>query len=186
MASSSTLEARLAAVEDRLAIRELVSRYCFAIDDRDLVAVGALFTDGAFFGSADRAMGATGRAAILRQFESRYSVMGASNHVSHDHVIEFDGPDKARGRVAVHAELWRHERAMVTALRYADLYEKSDGRWRFSERLLSFMYYLPVEEYGAAMGVLERNRAGSEPVAADWPERMSTWTEYRPDRLKAS
>ena len=58
-------------------------------------------------------------------------------------------------------------------------------RWRFSQRLLSFMYHLPVEEYRTAMGVLERNCAGSAPVAADWPERMPTWTEHRPDRRKA-
>ena len=57
-------------------------------------------------------------------------------------------------------------------------------RCRFSQRLLSFMYYLPVEEYRTAMGVLERNRAGSAPVPADWPERMPTWTEHRPDRRK--
>ena len=48
------------------------------------------------------------------------------------------------------------------------------------------MYYLPVEEYRTAMGVLERNRAGSAPAAADWPERMPTWTEHRPDRHKAA
>ena len=184
MAAQSSLESRLAEVEDRLAIRELVSRYCFAIDDRDLASVGDLFTDDAFFGSADRAMGATGRTDILRQFESRYSVMGASNHVSHDHVIEFDGRDKAHGRVAVHAEVWRNERAMITALRYADSYVKADGRWRFSQRLLSFMYYLPVEEYRTAMGELGRNRAGPVPLPADWPERMPTWTELRPDRRK--
>ena len=46
------------------------------------------------------------------------------------------------------------------------------------------MYYLQVEEYRTAMGVLERNRAGSAPVPADWPERMPTWTEQRPDRRK--
>ena len=185
MAAHTSLEARLAEVEDRLAIRELVARYCFAVDDRDLAAIADLFSVDAFFGSSDRSMGAAGRAAIMRQFESRYSVMGASNHVSHDQLVEFDGPGRAHGRVSVHAELWRNERAMITALRYADNYVKSDGRWRFSQRLLSFMYYLPVEEYRTAMGVLERNRAGSAPVAADWPERMPTWTEHRPDRRKA-
>ncbi len=178
-----TLESRLAEVEDRLAIRELVSRYCFGIDDRDLASVSDLFTESAFFGSAGGAMGAVGRSAILRQFESRYSVMGPSNHVSHDHVVEFDAPNRAHGRVSLHAEVWRNERAMITALRYADKYEKSQGKWRFAQRLLSFMYYLPVEEYRSAMGGLQRNRASAQAQLADWPERTPTWVEYRPAHL---
>jgi hypothetical protein len=39
-----SLESRLAEVEDRVAIRDLTARYNFAIDDRDLKAVGELFT----------------------------------------------------------------------------------------------------------------------------------------------
>lgn len=174
----ATLAARLAEVEDRLAIRELVARYCFAIDDRDLSVLAQLFTDDAFFGSADGSMGVTGRDAVLRQFEARYAVMGISNHVSHDQVIEFEAPDRARGRVSLHAEVWRNGQAMITALRYTDVYRKSDGRWRFAERRLSMMYYLPVEEYREAMGVLERNRSSGVALPADWPERMPTWRKY--------
>jgi hypothetical protein len=69
---------------------------------------------------------------------------------------------------------------MVTALRYDDIYEKIDGLWCFSERLLSFFYYLNVKDYPLAMGRLERNMASDAPVAADYPERLPTYVEMRP------
>jgi len=177
----SSLEARLAEVEDRLAIQELVSRFYFEVDNRDLQAVGELFTPEGRFGTKDGVMGATGRDAILRTLDQRFTVLGATNHISHDHVIWFESATRARGLLSAHAELWRNERAEITALRYDDLYEKAgDGLWRFSERLLSYMYYLPVADYAAALGRLDRNRAFAVPAAADYPERLPTYVERRP------
>jgi hypothetical protein len=86
--------------------------------------------------------------------------------------------------LSVHAEVWRNEQPMVTAMRYSDRYEKVDGLWRFSERLLSFFYYLNVADYPSAMGQLERNRASGTPVAADYPERLPTFVELRPGNSK--
>ena len=183
MSQTPELERRLTELEDRLAIRELVSRYCFAVDDRDLRTLGALFTENGSFGSADGQMRANGREAILRQFEARYSVLGATNHFNHDQTIDFENLSRARGRVSLHAEMWRNERAVIAALRYADRYEKSGGKWLFTERLISFMYYLPVEEYPGARGRLDRNRASAVAQPADWPERTPTYVEYQAAHL---
>ncbi len=179
-----TFESRLIEVEDRAAIRDLTARYNFAIDDRDLKSVGELFTDNASFGSKDGAMRATGREAILQQFEGRFSVLGATNHFAHDHAVWFESPTRARGLLSIHAEVWRKEQPMITAVRYDDLYEKSGGLWRFAERLLSFFYYLNIKDYPVAMGTLERNHASGTPVAADFPERLSTYVELRPGKSK--
>jgi ketosteroid isomerase-like protein len=183
--ADSTLEERLQRVEDQLSIRDLTARYNFAIDNRDLDAVRLLFAPNASFGSKDGAMRATGVEAILEQFKSRFSVLGATNHFAHDHVIWFEGTTLARGMLSVHAEVWRKEQPMVTALRYDDVYEKIDGLWRFSERLLSFFYYLNVMDYPQALGRLERNMASGTPVAADFPERLPTYVEMRPGRAGA-
>lgn len=170
--------ARLERVEDELAIRQLTARYVFAIDDRDLAGVGALFTTDAVFRSVDGAMNATGREAILEQFRKRFSVLGAGNHVTHDHVITLETPSRARGQVSAHAELWRKGQMMVTALRYADIYAKTDGAWRFAERTLSFLYYAPLEAYRDILGRLDRNLAYDQPRPADYPERLPTWATY--------
>lgn len=183
---SLSLEQRIAQVEARQAIQQLTSTYCFAIDDRDLETVGQLFTRNGHFGSHDGAMSARGREAIVEQFRGRFSVLGASNHVAHNQTIHLDSDTRAHGVVSSHAEVWRMERTMLVALRYTDQYEKEDGAWRFAERLLSFMYYVPVEDYASAMGRLDRNRAGATPVDADWPEKQPTWTEFRPAYLKKS
>jgi hypothetical protein len=178
--AEKSLESRLTTVEDQLAIRDLTSRYNFVIDNRDLASARLLFTENASFGSKDGAMRATGIDAILKQFESRFSVLGATNHFAHDHVIWFESASRARGMMSVHAEVWRKEQPMIAALRYEDVYEKGNGLWRFAERLLSFFYYLNVKDYPAAMGRLERNMASDTPVAANYPEQLPTYVEMRP------
>ena len=100
--ANQSLEARLARVEDQLAIRDLTARYNFAMDNRDLASASLLFMPDGSFGSKDGAMRATGIDAIVKQFEGRFSVLGATNHFAHDHVIWFESPPRARG--TPHAE----------------------------------------------------------------------------------
>ena len=179
-----SLEDRLTEVEDRIAIRELTARYNFATDDRDLKTVAGLFTENGSFGSKDGLMRASGREAVLKTIESRFNVLGPTNHFAHDHAIWFEGATRARGLLSIHAEMWRKEQPMITALRYDDVYERSRGLWYFSERLLSYFYYLNVKDYATAMGTLERNHASGTPVAANYPEALSTYVELRPGRRK--
>ena len=178
MNTAPSIEQRLAEVESRLAIAQLIAKYSFAVDDRDIDTMGELFTEDAFFGSIDKVMGARGRDAILKQFEGRFSILGPGNHFTHNHTLEFDSPTRAHGVVSAHAELFRNDKAMVTAFRYNDVYEKSDGAWRFAERLLSFFYYLDVRDYASTLGKLDRNRAYDKPLPADFPEALPSWKLY--------
>lgn len=178
---SQDLAARIDRLEAESAIRALVARYCFAIDNHDLDAVADLFTEDARVYSRDGVMDATGREAIIRQFEQRFAVLGPANHVSHDHWIRFgeDG-DAATGMLSAHAELWRNGMTMITALRYDDVYRGENGLWRFGERALSFLYYVPLSDYPSILGTTDRMRAYSEPGEADYPEKLPTWKDYRP------
>lgn len=179
--SNDDIGARLARLEAESAIRALAARYCFAIDNHDLDAVAGLFTADARVWSRDGVMDATGRDAIIAQYEGRFRLLGPSNHVSHDHWIRFDDvPARAEGLLSAHAELWRDGEMMVTALRYDDVYALEDGAWRFAERALAFLYYIPVGDYPAILGQRDRMRAYAEPAAADYPERLPTWKDYRP------
>jgi hypothetical protein len=173
---SEPIERRLTRLEARAEIQELVARYCFTIDDRDLEGAARLFTDDAVVRSLDGVMNATGIAAIIDQYRHRFEVLGVSNHVVHQVQIDMVSEDEARGRVSSHAELWRNGRMMITALQYADRYRRTREGWRFAERVLSFLYYIPVEQYARILGERDRNRAYAQPLDADYPERLPTWT----------
>jgi uncharacterized protein (TIGR02246 family) len=184
MGVDEDLSRRLRRLEDRAGIGELVARYCFAIDDRDVAAIADCFTADGCFRSLDGVLDARGREAVVEQFHGRFAALGATYHYTHDRVLEFDprDPDAARGIVAAHAEVVRNGEPMWVALRYADRYRREDGRWRFAERELSFMYYLRVEEYVAALRGRERMRAYANAAAADWPEGTEGWRRYAPPR----
>jgi len=174
-----SVEARLRRLEDRSELHELVARYAVAIDDRDLGGIAELFTADGAFRSRDGVMNAQGRAAVLAQFRGRFAALKVSNHFSHDHILTFDtDPDRARGLLTAHAEVWRNGCALIAALRYQDSYRRELGRWRFAERLLSFLYYLPVEEYAQGLGDHLRMRAYGDRRPADFPETLATWKQY--------
>ncbi|MEO7634035.1 MAG: nuclear transport factor 2 family protein [Sphingomicrobium sp.] len=178
--TDTDLAARIDRLEAESAIRALAARYCFAIDNHDLAAVADLFTADARVFSRDGVMDARGRDAVLRQYEQRFAVLGPSNHVSHDHWIRCgDDPDRAEGLLSAHAELWRNQTTMVTALRYDDIYRREDGEWRFAERALSFLYYVPLSDYPAILGAGDRMRAYDQSAEADYPERLPSWKDYR-------
>lgn len=177
-AMTSDLERRIDRLEAESAIRNLCARYNLAIDDHDLATVGELFAENARFFSKDGVLDATGREAIVKQFEGRFSVLGPSNHVGHDHVIDIDG-DEATGMLSAHAEVHRNGTPMVAALRYRDRYYRDEGTWRFAERELSFLYYVPLADYPGILDKTDRMRAYDEPAPADYPETLPTWKDYR-------
>lgn len=179
MTQPMSTEARLKRLEDRAELAELIARYALAVDDRDIEAIAALFTPDGAFRSQDGVMNARGTEAVLEQFRGRFRALKLSNHFSHDHVFKFGAdPDAATGLVTAHAEVWRNGRALIGALRYQDSYRRYQGRWCFADRLLFFLYYLPVEEYASALGDPLRQRAYGDRRPADFPESLPTWQLY--------
>ncbi|HEU4532053.1 MAG TPA: nuclear transport factor 2 family protein [Steroidobacteraceae bacterium] len=174
------LPARIARLEACEAIRQLVGRYGVVIDNRDIEGIGLCFTRQGSFRSRDGVMNARGREAVVAQFHGRFAVLGPSMHWTHDHLIWPDAadPDRARGLVSSHVELVRHDRPMVCALRYEDAYRREDGEWRFEDRLLSFFYYVEVQDYARSLGSLLRMRAYEKPAPADYPEALQSWRDY--------
>ena len=182
MSSIAELERRVHRLEAREEIFELIARYGLVMDNRDMAGMDDLFTHDIVLRSMDGVMNATGRDAVVEQFRGRFKVLGPSNHFSHDKVIRFNeaDPDVATGIVISHAEMNRKGQAMLTAIRYQDSYRREQGSWKFSERVLKFFYYVPADQYLDALGagLARRNRAYDTPVAADWPEQLSTWKSY--------
>ena len=177
-----SLERRLRRLEDRVEIHELIARYGLVMDDRNMADMPGLFTPDVAIRSGDGVMNTVGLEAVVAMFRGRFTVLGPSNHISHDKIIAFDeqDPDRATGMVLSHAEMHRRGQPMITAIRYQDAYRREGGRWRFAERVLRFFYYVPTAQYLDALGpgLALRNRAYDNPVAADWPENLPTWKQY--------
>lgn len=169
------LDARIARLEAESAIRQLIARYCFTIDDRRRPDIAALFADDAEVVSADGVMSARGIPAIMAMYEGRFAALGAGAHYMHDIALDFEGPDSATGLVSGHAEVVRNDQMMVTGLRYHDRYTLTPAGWRFARRQINFLYYVPVEEYPGILLHLDRNRAYRTPRPADFPETLPDW-----------
>lgn len=101
-------EDRLARLEARVEIRELVARYCSTVDAREITGMGECFTHGGSFRSIHGELNATGRDAVIEQIHTRFAVLGPSNHhFTQGHLITFDDdePTRATGVVNAHAEV---------------------------------------------------------------------------------
>ncbi|CDO35204.1 nuclear transport factor 2 family protein [Novosphingobium sp. KN65.2] len=181
------LEARVARLEAESQIRQLIAHYSFDIDDRKIEAVRSLFTEDGVLKSADGVMYAKGRDAIIEQYHGRFDVLGPGHHFMHDVQIDFtgDGKSEATGRVSGHAELMRKGQMMVAGLRYADRYRNTEQGWKFAEREISFLYYVPLSDYPDILLKPDRNRAYDTPALADFPEHLPSWIAYERSRGRA-
>ncbi len=175
------IEWRLQALEDREEIRNLVARYNWVMDDRDLEGIRDLFTEDVKVSSHDGALSSHGREEVVAMFQGRFEVLGPSLHWAHDHRVwlDPDDHDRACGLLSLHAEMTRFGMAAISAIRYKDAYRRcGDGRWRFSERLLSFFYFLDPREYADVLEHPLRVRSSPDHTSAGFPETLETWQRY--------
>lgn len=174
----SDLETRIAAIEADIAIRNLVTRYTYVMDDRDVDAIGPLFTRNARVWTGDGVMDSRGRDALVELYEGRFSKLGATNHVVHGIEVIVDGPDTAHGRCSSSAEVWRNGVHQIVSLRYEDIFAKEDGEWRFAERKMLYFYYVPLEKHAGILGTLKRNLTYDQAIDADFPEKTDGFVKY--------
>jgi hypothetical protein len=148
-------------------IRQLVARYCLALDMRDLDALCGLFPEDVRVGRDRR-----GRAELKLWFdETLRSQFTGTAHVTGNHVIEFEDPDHARGVVYSRNEHETGAEWVVMTMMYWDEYERSAGRWYFRRRL-------PIYWYAA-----DARRPPLGPKKMRWPDREpyeGTWTGFWP------
>jgi hypothetical protein len=149
------LQARLRALEDREAIRELRATYCFLVDGgRPEELVEGYFTQDARceFGSAVEggmpSLVASGREEVRRFFvEVVPALLDEMSHTVHNHRIVLNG-DRASGDC--YFELTALDRAsgepVLGAGRYTDEYRRVEGGWRFSSRRADIHFIAPLAE----------------------------------------
>ncbi|MBB3048352.1 3-phenylpropionate/cinnamic acid dioxygenase small subunit [Litorivivens lipolytica] len=118
------------------AIRDLVLRYCRAIDRRDYGALAALYHEDATDDHSPMYCGSA--AGYLEWLPSMLETMTVTSHMVQNHLIEVDG-QRAEGEVVmVSYHLTQDENGndieIIIGGRYLDKYECRDGVWRFSHR----------------------------------------------------
>ena len=74
------LATRLTRIEDEAAIRALVARYGFAVDDRDLEGVKALFAPDGSLRTASGTSKGSGVDAVGAYFAGRFAALGPTHH----------------------------------------------------------------------------------------------------------
>lgn len=172
-----SLEQRIQAIEDRLAIQQLVSTYGIVLDNRDYEAVGELYTeDGRFWQHAGATTDVATRDGIVAFYRERLGHCGPSYHYHHGNTVTFDDSHNAHGIVTSHAELGIEGRMIIVGFRYHDRYRKeADGKWRFAERETYFHYFMPAEELPARYCAEIRRTWPGEALPADIPDQLDTY-----------
>ena len=180
MSTLDDLERRVQRLESRQAISELASAYAVACDEHDIERIAGLFTEDAVFDAPSGFMDARGRAAIVEMFDKVLAMRGPGYHWTHDHFVRFDQgrEDAASGLLYSHAETTPGGVMSLAAMKYDDLYRVEDGVWRFARRTISFLYYVPVSEYGNVLNQTNRLKAGDKRLPADYPESLPTWQAF--------
>jgi len=172
---------RLERLESKEEIRDLVSKYAEACDQQDLDSLGELFTLEAEFDSPNGMLKSKGRQNILDMYLEVFKSRGPSFHWTHDVRIKMNSEQKdlASGIVYSHAETTREGIVSLAAMRYDDQYEKEDGAWKFSKRVIHFFYYVKTNDYVETLTSPLRVGMGDENVAADIPESVPAWIEFQ-------
>ncbi len=140
---------------DKQAIRELVWRYCRAVDRRDFALLRTLYHEDAQDEHGEMFRGDA--AAFLEWIPEVLAGMEVTMHNITNMLIEVDGAQaegeiytlvyhRPRGEAAA--------RASLTGGRYLDQYSRRDGLWKFQHRRIvqDWEYLLPASEGGASPG----------------------------------
>lgn len=171
-AEPGTLLARLGRLESLDEIRQLAAKYALALDMRDLNAMVGLFVPDVRVGK-DR----SGRAAMRAWFDEtfRRQFTGTAHHVG-NHIIEFDGTERAHGVVYSKNEHETVTEWVIMQMMYVDDYERRDGRWLFRRRLPLYWYATDLNR--PPLGEKKMRWPGGEPYDGGFHDLFPSWKEF--------
>ena len=170
--ADESLERRIARLEARAQIAELLAAYAFLIDNHDYEALGELFTPDARFGSPGSSH--AGREDIVGYFRARGELYPVSLHEARGFMLRFVDDGHARGEVQGFSEQASGRHTVITSFRYSDEYACQNGRWLFASRHVRTLYAMTHAEL-AAGGL-------AWPLRKRWPHRAPAPAEL-PDDL---
>lgn len=155
----SDIADRLARLEDRAELQDLIVRYFLAADNDDTSGLAATFADDARF-SISGWIGGSTRNEVIAFLVGEREKMGLTVHTPNYALFTFTDTDRASGLVGAHLELVCRDTSVFGAVRYQDEYVRGDGTWRIRSRDMRTIHIAPWAEVGEAF-------ASSRPVR--WP-----------------
>lgn len=169
----ANLEDRIDRLESLASIESLARRYAHALDSRDISALVTLFSPDIRVGG-DR----SGREALRDWFVDTMSKVRTTIHVVMNHVVEFDGPDRAHGIVYCRDEVeypatgeWK-----VGMLQYHDTYRRVAGKWVFERRRFHRWYQVDALQRPSAGAGLD---PATDPITTvGLPDAFPTWAQF--------
>jgi ketosteroid isomerase-like protein len=165
---------RLLAYEE---IRQLAARYAVATDARDLDALCGLFVENVQVGADLH-----GRAALRAFFDRSLRDVGITILNVGTHVIDLDGPDRARGIVYCRGEIQVGNQWVVQAIQYRDDYERRGGHWYFARRrhLLWYGREVGTSPLGLGPANWPQHHTGIGELPDAWPTWRAFWDTETP------
>jgi uncharacterized protein (TIGR02246 family) len=144
--TAQNTETAVQAVIDREAIRNLPLRYCHCVWQKDLDGYANLFTEDGSFATNDPSLPkAQGRAALRTMISGQLDTSKPRPFI-HNHVIELQGPDQAKGTCYVEVRLMREGKKWLMSGWYDDQYAKVGGEWKFKSRQITVDSFAPASE----------------------------------------
>jgi hypothetical protein len=168
----ATPEERLDRLESLDAIRQLVAKYCLALDMRDLDALCGLFPE-----DVRVQRNTSGRRALKIWFDQtlREQFTGTA-HVTGNHIIEFDDPAHARGLVYSRNEHETGDAWIIMTMMYWDRYERIDGSWLFRRRLPLYWYATDLNQ--PPVGENKMRWPDRQPYEGGYSRFWPSWQEF--------
>lgn len=173
----TSLEERIDRIEQRIAISELIARYCFTLDLRDLDGLMACFTDDAKFRRSDGSF-ESGKEKLRQYYIDNLKIMGPTLHSPQGNlIVEFTGPDTAASRHYGLAEHAVDDELVLAAMTYHHEYRRVDGSWLIDQRVVDFWYFVRAEDliahYGTRQNLWWRGTPGPQ-----WPFAAETYQQF--------
>jgi hypothetical protein len=128
-------------LDDREAIKQVLYRHCYCVDEIDAESWATLFTEDGSFAIVSAPAGISldpvvGRAA-LREFGSQMFPLAAGMHISANEIITIDGDEATSTSYCAALRDASPNPAVATAARFEDVLRKVDGEWLIVSRRVS-------------------------------------------------
>lgn len=141
-----TLEARVAALEDRQAVHALLANYNRGIDEKDEELFRSIWNDDARWDIGEPFGAHEGHAQIVDIVRVIWQALPETHHFTTNEVIDVAG-DTATAVCDAHCTATDAKgRAMLVAASYRDRARRIDGTWKLTERNVQIHYLTPVTE----------------------------------------